>query len=55
MRLIFLIMQSQMQLRRALTPPECAALVKSAFEQNYILHLAGLKDSTDEFLAGLSP
>jgi hypothetical protein len=54
MLLIFLIMQRQMQLRRALTPPECAAPVKSAFEQSYFLHLAGLKDSTDEFLAGLS-
>jgi hypothetical protein len=52
--LIFLMMQSQIRLRRALTPAECAELVRSAFEQGYFLHLAGLKDSTDEFLAGLS-
>lgn len=52
--LMFLIMQVQMQLGRALTAPECAHLVKSAFAQSYFLHLAGLKDSMDEFLPGLS-
>jgi hypothetical protein len=52
--LMFLIMQVQMQLERALTAPECAHLVKSAFAQSYFLHLAGLKDSMDEFLPGLS-
>jgi hypothetical protein len=52
--LIFLMMQSQMQLRRALMPAECGELVRSAFEQSYFLHLAGLKDSADEFLPVLS-
>jgi len=52
--LIFLIMQSQMQLQRALTPAECAQLVRSAYAKSYFLHLAGLKDSTDEFLPGLT-
>jgi hypothetical protein len=51
--LIFLIMQKQMQLRRALMPDECAALVKSVFDQGYFLHLAGLKDSVNEFLTHL--
>jgi hypothetical protein len=48
--LIFLTIKRQMQLGRALTPPECGALVKSAFDQSYFLHLAGLKDSMDEYL-----
>jgi hypothetical protein len=47
-------MQSQIRLRRALTPAECAELVRSAFEQGYFMHLAGLKDSADEFLQVLS-
>ncbi len=52
--LIFLIMQRQMQLRRALIPGECAALVRSVFDQGYFLHLAGLKDSVNEFLTHLT-
>ena len=52
--LIFLIMQRQMQLRRALMPDECAALVRSVFDQGYFLHLAGLKDSVNEFLTHLT-
>jgi hypothetical protein len=51
--LIFLIMQRQLQLRRALMPGECAALVRSVFDQGYFLHLAGLKDSVNEFLTHL--
>jgi hypothetical protein len=51
--LIFLIMQRQMQLQRALMPGECAALVRSVFDQGYFLHLAGLKDSVNEFLTHL--
>ncbi len=52
--LIFLIMQRQLQLRRALMPDECADLVRSAFDQGYFLHLAGLKDSVNEFLTHLT-
>lgn len=52
--LIFLIIKSQMQLRRALMPHECVALIRSTFERNYFLHLAGLKDSVDEFLPQLA-
>jgi len=32
-----------------------AIVTIAAFERSYFLHLAGLKDSTDEFLVGLSP
>jgi hypothetical protein len=52
--LIFLIMQRQLQLRRALMPGECADLVRSVFDQGYFLHLAGLKDSVNEFLTHLT-
>jgi hypothetical protein len=52
--LIFLIMLSQMYLRRALTPDEFAALIRSVFDQGYFLHLAGLKDSVNEFLTHLT-
>jgi hypothetical protein len=52
--LIFLIMQRQMELRRPMLPDECATLVRLVFDQAYFLHLAGLKNSTDEFLPGLS-
>jgi len=52
--LIFLIMQRQLQLRRALMPDECADLVRSVFDQGYFLHLAGLKDSVNEFLTHLT-
>jgi hypothetical protein len=34
-------------------PGECAALVRSVFDQGYFLHLAGLKDSVNEFLTHL--
>jgi hypothetical protein len=53
--LVHLILQKQMELRCALLPNECATFVRLIFDQAYFLHLAGLKDSTDEFLAGLSP
>ena len=52
--LIFLIMQRQMELRRAMLPDECAALVRLVFDQAYFLHLAGLKDSVNEFLTQLT-
>jgi hypothetical protein len=52
--LIFLIMQRQMEMRRALLPDECAALVRLVFDQAYFLHLAGLKDSVNEFLPHLT-
>jgi len=52
--LIFLFMQRQMELRRSLLPDECAALVRLVFDQAYFLHLAGLKDSMNEFLTQLA-
>ena len=52
--LIFLIIKSQMQLRRPLMPHESAALVRTTFDRTYFLHLAGLKDSVDEFLPQLA-
>jgi hypothetical protein len=52
--LIHLILQKQMELRRALPPDECATLVRLVFDQAYFLHLAGLKDSMDEFLPQLA-
>jgi hypothetical protein len=39
----FKLIVMQMQLRRSLMPGECAALVRSAFDQGDFLHLAGLK------------
>jgi hypothetical protein len=52
--LIELILQKQMVLRRALLPDECATFVRLIFDQAYFLHLAGLKDSMDEFLPQLA-
>jgi len=52
--LLFLIIKRQMDLRRALMPIECAELLKSTFDHGYFLHLAGLKDSVDEFLPQLA-
>ena len=51
--LILLLIQSQIQLQRALTQAEAAELVRSTFERNYFLHLAALKTSMDEFLPQL--
>jgi hypothetical protein len=52
--LLFLIIKRQMDLRRALMPSECAELLKSTFDRGYFLHLAGLKDTFDEFLPQLA-
>jgi len=52
--LLFLIMKKQMDVRRALMPSECAELLKSTFDHGYFLHLAGLKDTVDEFLPQLA-
>jgi len=37
-----------------MAPDECAALVRFIFDQAYVLHLAGLKDSVNEFLTQLT-
>jgi hypothetical protein len=46
----FLMIKKELELRRQLTRNEVAALMVSTFDQNYFLHLAGLKLSMDDLL-----